>query len=191
MYFLPTTTQANDLFRYYDGAFTEEECQKIIALGKNFSQGLIGDSDEGKPTLFTNTRNSLVDWISWSEENDWIFKKLSEIITDVNSAFWGFHLKGFFEPLQITKYEENGFYNWHQDSGNGPFSIRKLSVIVQLTPEKEYEGGEVEIMPPKQLLPKKQGTVIVFPSYQCHRVLPVTKGIRHSLVAWISGEPYR
>jgi predicted 2-oxoglutarate/Fe(II)-dependent dioxygenase YbiX len=31
----------------------------------------------------------------------------------------------------------------------------------------------------------------VFPSYIWHRVRPVTKGVRRSLVAWNLGKPFR
>ena len=32
--------------------------------------------------------------------------------------------------------------------------------------------------------------MIVFPSFVWHRVKPVTKGLRYSLVAWNLGQPY-
>jgi PKHD-type hydroxylase len=38
---------------------------------------------------------------------------------------------------------------------------------------------------------KKQGTVIVFPSYVLHEVTPITQGTRHSLVAWLAGDPFK
>ena len=36
-----------------------------------------------------------------------------------------------------------------------------------------------------------KGSLIVFPSYTIHKVEPVTKGTRHSLVIWYLGNPYR
>ena len=72
-------------------------------------------------------------------------------------------------------------------------SHRKLSIIVQLSDEDEYEGGDINLkIGSRDLdLPKKKGGVIVFPSFILHRVLPVTKGSRKSLVSWISGPNYR
>jgi hypothetical protein len=68
----------------------------------------------------------------------------------------------------------------------------------QLTDGSEYEGGELEfdfrnyephmrdeskhLIQAKEILPK--GSIIVFPSFVWHRVKPVTKGIRYSLVMW-------
>ena len=37
----------------------------------------------------------------------------------------------------------------------------------------------------------KVGTVIIFPSYTHHRVSPVTKGTRYSVVAWYGGPPFK
>ena len=37
---------------------------------------------------------------------------------------------------------------------------------------------------------KNKGTIIVFPSMLLHKVTPVTKGIRHSLVQWFSGPDF-
>ena len=36
-----------------------------------------------------------------------------------------------------------------------------------------------------------KGSVIVFPSFVWHRVAPVTKGTRYSLVIWNLGFPFR
>ena len=35
------------------------------------------------------------------------------------------------------------------------------------------------------------GSIIVFPSFMYHTVTPVEKGERYSIVAWVSGEPWR
>ena len=38
---------------------------------------------------------------------------------------------------------------------------------------------------------KSQGSLVVFPSFVKHRVKPVTKGTRYSLVIWNLGQPYK
>jgi PKHD-type hydroxylase len=83
--------------------------------------------------------------------------------------------------------------------------IRKLSMTCQLTDGSEYEGGELEFdfrnynphmrdeskhrIQCKEILPK--GSIIVFPSFVWHRVKPVTKGVRYSLVVWNLGYPFK
>ena len=70
---------------------------------------------------------------------------------------------------------------------------RKISISVQLDDENDYMGGDLQFYTKQTLTnaPRKKGTVIMFPSYLLHRVTPVVKGVRHSLVTWISGPPFR
>jgi PKHD-type hydroxylase len=70
---------------------------------------------------------------------------------------------------------------------------RKLSVVLQLSDPSEYEGGDLEIMncsEPTQVK-KEKGLVTAFPSFMLHRVTPVTKGIRRTLVVWLTGPRFR
>ncbi|HAB38614.1 MAG TPA: 2OG-Fe(II) oxygenase [Rhodobacteraceae bacterium] len=100
--------------------------------------------------------------------------------------------------IQFTEYHasENGHYDWHHDVNyfhNEPFD-RKLSMTVQLTDPTEYEGGDFHLDDSVEPLPsfsKDKGSVLIFPSYINHKVSPVTKGIRRSLVAWFSGPRWR
>ena len=71
--------------------------------------------------------------------------------------------------------------------------IRKLSFTLCLN--DEFEGGEFDICNPDPRETKntiksfklKKGDMIVFPSHTWHRVNPVTKGTRKSLVGWALG----
>jgi len=38
---------------------------------------------------------------------------------------------------------------------------------------------------------KQQGKLIMFPSFVQHRVTPVTKGERNSLVIWVTGNNFK
>jgi len=74
--------------------------------------------------------------------------------------------------------------------------VRKLSMTVLLN--SNYEGGEfqfatIENEECKISTPEfnKIGMIIVFPSDMEHRVAPVTKGIRYSLVVWFLGPPFK
>jgi PKHD-type hydroxylase len=39
--------------------------------------------------------------------------------------------------------------------------------------------------------PQAKGMVILFPSWVIHRVTPVTKGVRKSIVVWVTGPKFR
>jgi len=87
------------------------------------------------------------------------------------------------EPLQVITYGVGGNYKWHVDgSGEG---YRKYSFISVLSPKDHYEGGELEFdgieLPEYAFDPL---SIIVFNPSIRHRVKPVTKGVRHSLVTW-------
>ena len=71
----------------------------------------------------------------------------------------------------------------------GATQRRKISIVLQLSDPEEYEGGELEMFVSKdiQKIPKKKGAAVLFPSYCMHRVTPVTKGERRSIVLWVSG----
>ncbi len=95
------------------------------------------------------------------------------------------------EPLQLAEYSDGGEYGWHMDTGPGSADLRKLSASVQLSAPEDYDGGDLEIWG-SPAIDRAQGTAVVFPSYQLHRVRPVTRGVRRSLVAWATGsEPFR
>ena len=100
------------------------------------------------------------------------------------------------KSVQITRYAESDYYDYHID-GDGVTPInaqgtiyhgktRKVSMSILLN--DNFEGGEFEFYPNIKLMPKT-GDAIIFPSYILHRVAPVTRGTRYSLVAWMIGDP--
>lgn len=94
-----------------------------------------------------------------------------------------------FESVQVIRYPEGGHYSWHKDLGTGHTSHRKISLSLQLSAPEDYEGGGLEIDLHSKVFtaPRDPGTVVVFPSWERHRVLPVTKGERWAIVAWAVG----
>jgi PKHD-type hydroxylase len=122
------------------------------------------------------------------------YQRLSAIVLSLNEQFFKFDLHGFGEDLQFTEYvAPSGKYNSHVDRAFGT-AIRKLSIVVQLTDPDTYEGGDLELLPSIEKPvkpPRTRGTLIAFPSFQLHRVTPVTSGTRNSLVGWINGKQFK
>ena len=111
----------------------------------------------------------------------------------LNERFFGFDIFGINEGFQFTNYKAPGDkYGKHVDR-SFDFIVRKLSVSIQLTDPKEYNGGELYLYDSDKgtLMDKKQGTLIIFPSYVLHEVMPVTKGERNSLVTWVTGNQFK
>jgi PKHD-type hydroxylase len=60
-----------------------------------------------------------------------------------------------------------------------------------LSPESEFEGGDLELGKPGNVAKLKQGHAIFFASFIRHRVTPVIRGNRKSLVMWFGGPPFK
>jgi PKHD-type hydroxylase len=146
--------------------------------------------------LMPEKRNSNVAFHGRDENTSWIFDRLNESITEINDNYYNFDLNGY-ESFQYTTYFEQGLYDWHMDSymlmrsenNKKTFPHRKLSMTLCLN--EDYLGGDLLINRGDQNdcvnIPKKKGKAIFFPSFMCHKVAPVTKGIRRSLVVWVTG----
>jgi PKHD-type hydroxylase len=177
-------------YAYWNNAFSKIECEKIINIAKD--KGLI------KGTIFNDEdsdgiRDSKIVWLYSCDNLDWAFRRVTDIILDLNNKYFKFDLFGMLEGFQFTNYTTpGGKYGRHIDS-NFNIPVRKLSISIQLTDPKEYEGGELYLYHDEKgkVMDKEQGTLIVFPSYTLHEVMPVTKGERNSLVSWVTGKPFK
>lgn len=171
--------------------FSREEVARIIATTEHIP---VEDATLGIDRAIDVThRRSRVRWVNLSADTMWIFQRLADVIWNVNKVRYQFDLTGLHEGLQIAEYGPGAFFNWHKDHGPGVHTTRKLSITVQLSDESDYEGGTMEFLHGPKIEPaaKSLGTAIIFPSYIMHRVNEVTAGTRRSMVAWVSGPPYR
>ena len=173
--------------------FSREEIQQLADIIKPLpldKGNVLSDDQQQK-------RSSRVKWIHEVDPNLWIYRKLQQCIHEVNSTTFQFNLKGWSDQIQYTEYSEEyeGKYDWHLDNNSGEYSHRKLSISVQLSEKDSYEGGDFEIFPSTPefgiTYTKSIGNAIIFPSFLAHRISPVTKGIRRSLVWWVGGCPFR
>lgn len=140
-----------------------------------------------------SVRKSRIKWIHYDDKSWWVYDRLSELFVEVNKDF-GFDLHSIVDSLQYTEYYEGGgHYDWHMDIGPYPINHRKISVTIQLSDSNEYEGGDFDIWTGGSFktLPRIKSCGIFFPSFLLHRVTPITKGCRKSLVLWIGGGNYK
>ena len=192
----PTFGTSEHPFATWRDVFTRDEIKAIIdyAEGIRLVDASVGTRRDKAPI---DIRVSKTAWISQTPEISWLYDRLAWVARQINGQFYKFDLYGFFEDLQFTVYEgdEEGHYTWHTDAGpndNGS-PPRKLSLVVQLTDPTEYEGGTLEVMTSKDptAVDKEFGLVAAFPSYVLHRVTPVTKGTRRTLVVWVTGPSFK
>lgn len=148
---------------------------------------------EGMPT--DGVRSSKIKFLeSNNPEFEWVFRRMTDVILDMNSRFFKFDLHQI-QNLQYTVYGEGEYYVKHIDMlySASQSNHRKLSFSVQLSDPDSYEGGDLLIHHSAEPFKatRKQGSAIFFPGYALHEVTPVTKGVRHSLVGWVIGPRLR
>ena len=146
----------------------------------------------------------------WNFDVDW--HEEFQFTTYQNTGFYSWHSDGGSDWNSVYKKYIHGFTN-EEELKNGGLpkgythnqkfigKVRKLSLTLNLTDPNEYEGGDLlfdfgskdeggqtneEIK-----IARKQGTLIIFPSFIKHCISPVTKGTRYSLVNWTLGRPFR
>jgi len=193
--------------------FTEEECNQIINTAINdweeresmiqrdkdgkIEQNFQQDLDYRNTTLFIPPK-----------PEEWLFSKILSTIMNFNNnpEGYGFDIHGLAEPPNVMRYMapdidkhgKPGKYDWHMDVGPGSVpSMRKISYSILLNPG-EYEGGELAFHIGRSMDPhpgqtgkEALGSMVLFPSYMVHRVLPMTKGTRYVIVGWAHGNSFK
>ncbi len=179
----PKLTSDGATYTVFKDVISESACKQIIALSEHYQK------ESGKTQdVHAEKRSSDVYWLKYSQDLAELFQRLGDVVVKANNEFWEFHLSGFLEPLQLTHYRasKNDHYDWHVDrSDKGILQCRKISGSLILN--DGYQGGNLEFFDSKPLGKLSPGTLVLFPSYQMHRVTSVTKGERWSLVFWVTG----
>lgn len=197
---------------WWDGTFTDEELDQMCDyfLKHGVQRGTtVGQNPEDTANLEIAVsepnapRKSMVKFHNRNEDTDWFFSKLNMSIEHLNNYFYNFDLNGY-DSVQYTEYYdyENGKYDFHMDTimdttiDHRDVEVRKLSITMVLNePGVDFEGGGFEINNGREneslKVDAKRGRIIAFPSFMIHRVAPVTKGIRKSLVIWVLGPKFR
>jgi len=176
--------------------FTPEQCKMIIQAGRAEPKqdAYVGNKEGTKGgELDTKTRTSHISWIPFSKMGG-MYKDIEKIMKTTNGNHFGFDGMTITEMAQYTEYPEGGFYDWHVDNDvnmqHEP-PVRKISMTLLLSPESEFEGGDLELQAEGKVAKIKQGHAIFFASFIRHRVKPVTRGRRKSLVMWFGGTPFK
>ena len=188
---------------YFKKAVPIQTCKKILkaARKKTIEQAILN-----KGILNKTKRNCKVAWLN----DKWIYDIINPFIHAANkNAGWNFQWD-WNETCQFTIYGKGQYYGWHSDQANDIMKhknknfngkTRKLSLTLQLTDKTKYEGGDFQFQwldeSKKNFINKVTvddakdiGSIIIFPSFICHQILPITKGKRESLVNWSVGKQF-
>ena len=167
----------------------------VIDLGQN--KGIEEPEITADGVHDKSIRSSTVNWIHNTPEHAPIFDIVWKYALYANQHYFGFHIDDL-PSLQFTEYDaaENGKYDRHQDTFwlRPDGKHRKMSMVIQLTDPDTYEGGDFEFRDANNLdmsKSKEKGSLIMFPSIMYHRIKPLTKGTRYSIVSWINGPRWK
>lgn len=178
-------------FQLCPEAIPSQICDQIVERALKYApiEGVAVDND--------SMRSSTVRWMQPVGADRDIGTNLFGLAAEANVNHFGLdiHPNGLTE-MQFTEYygHAGGKYDFHIDVNFRPEfpSHRKLTMVVMLSNPNEYEGGEFRLLnAPYQPDFSKKGSVIILPSIHAHAVLPVTKGTRRVLVAWVYGPKWR
>ena len=204
----------------FDNAIDKKTCDRIKGLGKdNWIESSIEAKSPltkekrltgRKPDYAKDTKIRISD-VHWTTEQ-WLYDLIWPYMLEANKqSGWNLDISAA-ENMQLGRYRKGGFYSWHKDGSSDSLAayfelwdepkneflngkVRKISMSLILNDDFEggefefccYDKGECEITP----IELKRGDMMFFPSGMEHRVTPVTKGVRYSLVSWFVGPPVR
>lgn len=195
--------------KVYRGAFDPDLCDQILSeyspsVSEWRQSAVIGLKGA---TVDINTRSSFSINLSQrgvieknktirEELDNKIYKILSELMTDYVSNVLPTSKIKQDTGYELLAYPEGSFFNEHTDMityENLDFGQyvpieelrpRQLSVSIQLN--EDYEGGDFTFFSETYKIIKEKAVVVFWPSNTLfpHKVTPVTKGCRYSIVTW-------
>jgi PKHD-type hydroxylase len=146
----------------------------------------------------SSIRTTKVAWVHRAPESEDIYLRMEAIVLRLNAEHFRAELSGL-STMQYAVYRESesGYFDWHsdygRDRGDPGQEPRKLTLSLQLSDGSSYDGCDLEARAayPLDVAPRERGTLVAFRATVLHRVTPITRGVRKSLVAWATGPEYR
>ena len=195
-------------FYIFPNAIPKKECKRLLkyclkhsdfedagVINKGYADVSDAENDD-KSRTDHEMRKTAVSFIT--DKDNMMNEIVWGFIRQANAEFFNYKLE-YFQPIQFARYRDGGHYDWHQDSSPHDLANegRKLSLTMSLTDHDKYDGGLLQFYNGDKPYEDKYhdiekdiksvGSVIVFDSRDWHRVTPVTKGVRYSIVCWTIG----
>jgi len=175
--------------------FSPQQCQMVINKGMSLKKekAAVGMGQKPGGGYDPEKRITTISWIPFKDMPE-MYRDIEATMLKANNNHFGFEGMRLTEVAQFTHYLTGGFYDWHMDNdvqGKHQPPVRKISMTLLLSDPSTFEGGELEIMSKGKIAKLKQGQAMFFASWLQHRVKPVTKGERYSLVMWFGGPSFK
>jgi len=177
----------------FDNVLPNETINKFIKVSKTLNLDL-GKVDTGdvNPNIrkvniydFSAIDESLTN-VHWYNFFSFVFLNCTKNYIQEKNI--NIYYAGQIQGLQFLRYSQGDHYEYHYDQAPG--QQRSISCILFLN--EDYEGGDIFFKNPdgqnEYTINKKKNRMIVWPSNFLfpHKVGPITKGERMSLVSWIT-----
>jgi len=179
----------------WDGIFSAAELTAIEKHGDALAHQKAELSGNAATDAIRVTR---VAWFKRDAQTDAFYRRMEDAVLALNGRYFHYDLSGLVD-FQYAIYDgsEGGHFDWHKDYGRAADARnqepRKLTLSLQLSDVADYDGCELQAQSGNQtdIAPKSRGTLVAFPAYVLHRVTPITRGVRKSLVIWAAGPEFR
>jgi len=196
-------------FYIFPQAIPKKECKRLLkyclknsdfedasVINKGFTDACDDVDNKERSRTDHEMRKTAVSFIT--DKENMMNEIVWGFIRQANAEFFNYKLE-YFQAIQFARYRDGGHYDWHQDASPSDLANegRKLSLTMSLTDHDKYDGGLLQFYNGDKPYEDKDhdierdiksvGTVIVFDSRDWHRVTPVTRGTRYSIVCWTVG----
>jgi PKHD-type hydroxylase len=179
----------------WDGLFNAADLAAIEKHGDSLAHRKAELSGSAATDAIRVTR---VAWFGRDARTEGFYRRMEEAVLALNGRFFRYDLSGLVD-FQYAIYDgsEGGHFDWHKDYGRAygaeSQEPRKLTLSLQLSDGADYDGCELQVRSGNEIdiAPKTRGSLVAFPAYVLHRVTPVTRGVRKSLVIWAAGPEFR
>jgi PKHD-type hydroxylase len=143
-------------------------------------------------------RTTQVAWFHRNAETEDLYRRMEAVVLRLNADLFHFELSGL-TTVQYAIYRESeaGYFDWHNDygryRGDPGQEPRKITMSLQLSENASYDGCDLEVRAahPVDIAPRERGTLVAFRANALHRVTPITRGVRKSLIIWAVGPEFR
>lgn len=163
------------------------------------SDVLLSEQCEGMTKIATSCKNLFNPTISKAYmtpnyRTNWLYDIVVDQIEKINGILYGFDIWGIAEPIMYCRFnQQTDAWSARSDQfGVGP--VRKLTFMLQLSDENSYEGSDIQLIYGNNKIdniPRKQGTLTVFPSYMVYGIEKPTSGNHDILIGYFTGKELR
>ena len=162
----------------YNNFLTSSDLKRIFAINPKWERG----------KTIKDSHARVVDTYNITHKFGWLDEKVAQLVKQRNKGF-RYNIKSI-EETKLLRYQPGGKYDWHQDVIWDNPQHRKFTYIIQLSNSNEYSGGDFQFRDADNIDLsglRNRGSIIIFPSIMHHRITPLTKGTRYSIVGWVVG----